>query len=291
MDFEGYRVYYGEDNRQSDYVLLASYDHDNYNLYSFDAEMRRWNLSETPLSLDSLEKLFGIGFDPMLCTRPEQSYFHNGLAYYFTPQGWNQDNLSNPLGIHRVYPNADPDDPFDTTFEGHNRYYEYEYIIDNLQPSKPYYVSVTAFDYGSRRVALSSLESSPNLNAVQAYPLPSADAVEEKGLDVKVYPNPYRIDGGYARAGYENRDRTKSAERSRSIHFFNLPHICTIRIFTIDGDLVKEIDHYQPGGDPTAQHERWNLISRNTQAVVTGIYLYHVSSEMGEQLGKMVIIK
>jgi hypothetical protein len=291
MDFEGYRVYFGEDNRYLDYVLLASYDHDNYNLYIFDSGAQRWNLSETPLGRDSLEKLFGASFDPMQYTRPEESYFNDGVAYYFAPQDWNQDNLSNPLGIHRVYPDADPDDPFDTTSEGHNRYYEYEYVIDNLQPSKPYYVSVTSFDYGSRRVALSSLESSPNLNAVQAYPLPSTEAVEERGLSVKVFPNPYRIDGGYARAGYENRDRTKSAERARSIHFYNLPHICTIRIFTIDGDLIKEIKHYQPGGEPTAQHERWNLISRNTQAVVTGIYLYQVSSDMGEQLGKIVIIR
>jgi hypothetical protein len=33
------------------------------------------------------------------------------------------------------------------------------------------------------------------------------------------------------------------------------------------------------------------VISRNTQAVVTGIYIYQISSEMGEQLGKLVIIK
>jgi hypothetical protein len=152
-------------------------------------------------------------------------------------------------------------------------------------------VAVTAFDYGSRKIALTSLESSPSLNAVQAYALPSSDGVEERGLSVIVYPNPYRIDGGYASAGYENRDRTKSAERARSIHFANLPKICTIRIFTLSGDLVDQIDHYCPEGGPESQHERWDLISRNTQAVVTGIYIYHVSSDMGEQLGKFVVIK
>ena len=59
----------------------------------------------------------------------------------------------------------------------------------------------------------------------------------------------------------------------------------------MSGDLVQQIDHYYPGGGPESQHERWNLISRNTQAVVTGIYIWHVSSEMGEQMGKLVIIK
>jgi hypothetical protein len=290
-DFEGYRVYMGEDDRESDYILLSSYDREDYNIYWFDDVVHRWNISETPVSRDSISVLFGADFDPNLYTRPENSYFKYGVAYYFSMQDWNQSSLTNPLGIHRVYPSADLNDPSDTTDEGRHRYFEYEYVIDNVLPSKQYYVTVTSFDYGSRRIALSSLESALNLNAVLAYPLPTTEAVEAQGLQVMVYPNPYRIDGGYARVGFENRDRTKSAERARSIHFFNLPNVCTIRIFTIDGDLVQEISHNHPEGGPMDQHERWNLISRNTQAIVTGVYIYHVSSAMGEQIGKIVIIK
>jgi hypothetical protein len=150
---------------------------------------------------------------------------------------------------------------------------------------------VTAFDYGSFQYDIGQLETSPTTNAVREFALPSSDDVEERGLNVIVYPNPYRIDDGYARVGYENRDRTKSAERSRRVHFVNLPKVCKIRIYTIDGDLVRELDHYYPEGGPSSQHEEWNLISRNTQAVVTGIYLWHVRSEMGEQIGKLVIMK
>jgi len=210
---------------------------------------------------------------------------------YFRPQDWNQSDLTNPSLIHKVYSNASKEDSSDTTDEGWLRYYEYEYEIDNLQPSKPYYFSVTAFDYGSLKVDLGALESSPLINAVEEFPLPSAETVEKEGLGVMVYPNPYRIDGGYADAGYENRDRTRSAERSRAINFANLPKVCTIRIYTINGDLVREIEHNRPDGGPGSQHEVWDVISRNTQAVVTGIYLWHVSSDMGEQLGKLVIIK
>ncbi len=290
-DFEGYRVYYAENNRQSDYILLSGYDIEDYNVYHYDGVGRRWEISSAPITGDSLRAWLGSDFDPALYDRPQSSYFHGGEAYYFTKQDWNQSDLSNPLGIHRVYPDADPNDLTDTTEEGYRRYFEYEYIIDNIQPSKPYYVTVTTFDYGSRKIALTSLESSPSLNAVSVYALPASDAVEERGLSVVVYPNPYRIDGGYARAGYENRDRTKSAERARSIHFYNLPPVCTIRIYTLSGDLVEQIEHYNPGGGPESQHERWNMISRNTQAVVTGIYLYHVASDMGDQIGKIVIIK
>ena len=166
-----------------------------------------------------------------------------------------------------------------------------EYEITDLEPSIPYYVAVTSYDFGSRKLAISSLESSPNTNAILVYPLPSTEVVEESAIPVSVYPNPYRIDGGYAKAGYENRDRLKSAARTRIINFANLPNVCTIRIYTVSGDLVSQIDHNDPDGSPMSQHESWNLISRNTQAVVTGIYLWHVQSAMGEQVGKLVIIK
>lgn len=290
-DFEGYRVYYGMDNRLSDYVMLSSYDRDNYNVYIWDNILQRWDFSDVPVSTDSLRIMFGQDFDPSQYDTPGRTVEKDGIFYYFSRQDWNASNLTDPYGIHRLYPDADPNDPTDTTEDGYHRYYEYEYIIEGLQPSQPYYVAVTAFDYGSRKISLSSLESSPNLNAILAYPLTATEDVEERGMDVKVYPNPYRVDGGYAGSGYENRDRTKSAERGRSVHFFNLPKVCTIRIYTIDGDLVQQIDHNRPDAGADAQHERWDLISRNTQAVVTGIYLYHVTSDMGEQIGKLVIMK
>lgn len=291
-DFEGYRIYYSEGQELSDYILLWSYDQDNFNMFTWDPAKLEWHLSLMPLLRDSIAVLFGADFDPESFYSSDLTYEHNGDYYYFTRQDWNASSLSGGSnGIRRVYPMADLNDPFDTTAEGFHRYYEYEYYIENLPPSKPVYVAVTAFDFGSRKFGLSSLESSPNLNAVEAYPLHSADYVEKEALKVKVYPNPYRIDGGYATAGYENRRQILSAERSRAIHFYNLPKVCKIRIYSLDGDLIQKIDHYQPEGGPKAQHESWNLITRNTQAVVTGIYLYHIESEMGEQLGKIVIMK
>lgn len=290
-DFEGYHVYYGLGNRRSDYVLLASYDRENYNIYTWDGLVQRWYLSETPVTMDSLRIRFGPDFIPGDYDSPSSPYASDGTFYYFTEQDWNTSDLSNPHLIHKMYPDARPDDVSDTTDEGYLRYYEYEYVLENIEPSRPYYVTVTAFDFGSRKIALSSLESAPNNNAVLTYALPSTDIVEDEGLRVQVYPNPYRIDGGYASVGYENRERIRSAERSRAIHFYNLPAVCKIRIFTVSGDLVKEIDHYYPEGSPEAQHEAWDVISRNTQSVVTGIYIYQVSSKMGEQMGKLVIMK
>lgn len=293
VDFEGYRVYYGQGDRLTDFVLLASYDIDDYMVFEFDTEGRLWKKISNSVKHDSLKQRHGPEFDAD-DYYDEYHYFldpHTGNILYFVRQDWNQSDLSNRLGIHKVYPDASVHDPTDITEEGWRRFYEYEYVIDNLEPSVPYYFAVTAFDYGSFKYDMGQLETSPLTNAVREYPMPSADTVEHRGLNVIVYPNPYRIDGGYARAGYENRDRTKSAVWSRRIHFANLPNICTIRIYSIDGDLIREIKHYNPEGGPESQHAEWNVVSRNTQAVVTGIYLWHVRSEMGDQIGKLVIIK
>ena len=292
-DFEGYHVYYADGDRLSDYVLIAGYDRNDFRIYKFDEILLAWEQVGIPLTLDELQTLYGSDFDPTLYDDPFRDFVdpNTGVRLYFKMQDWNQSDLTDPNKIHRMYPDALKDDSTDTTAEGWLRYYEYEYTIDNLQPSRPYNFAVTAYDFGSLKVELGALESSPLINAVKEYPLPSAEMVEEEGLGVIVFPNPYRIDGNYAEYGYENRDRTRSAERSRTIHFANLPKICKIRIYTINGDLVKEIDHYRPEGGSESQHEIWDVISRNTQAVVTGLYLWHVQSEMGEQIGKLVIMK
>jgi len=292
-DFEGYRVYFSQGERESDYVLLTSYDLEDYKVYKFNNILLAWEQDGVPLTIESLREKYGPDFEPSNYDN-EFNYFSDpftGNLLYFARQDWNESDLTDPNKIHKVYPDASRTDSTDTTDEGLLRYYEYEYTITNLQPSVPHYFSVTAFDFGSLKVDLGALESSPLVNAVLEYALPSGNEVEDQAVEVMVYPNPYRIDGGYADAGYENRDRTRSSERSRAIHFANLPNVCKIRIYTINGDLVQEIDHYYPGGGPGSQHEQWDVISRNTQAVVTGLYLWQVESEMGDQIGKLVIMK
>jgi len=127
---------------------------------------------------------------------------------------------------------------------------------------------------------------------VVEYPLTPSDTVEAKNLDVYVYPNPYRIDGNYFEDGFEGRDDTyKIPDRIRRIHFANLPRVCKIYIYSLDGDLVRELDHNYPDGGPQSMHDTWDLITRNTQRVVTGIYYFVVESSTRTQIGKFVIIR
>ena len=291
--FEGYRVYMGKEDRATDFVMLASYDIEDYVIWEYSDLPGDWVKQGLPATRDSLKILYGLDFDPTQYDNRLHSFTdpRTGKHRYFVPQDWNQSDLSDPLKIHRLYPDAARDNPADTTEEGFQRYYECEYVIDNLQASEPWYVSVTAFSRGALDENIGVLESSPLLNVVREFPLPSSTMVEKEGLGVIVYPNPYRGDAGYARAGYENRDRLKRVEWSREIHFANLPPVCKIRIYTLAGDLVQEIDHYYPDAGPGSQEETWNMISKNTQSVTTGVYIWSVHSDKTDQLGKLVIIK
>jgi hypothetical protein len=119
---------------------------------------------------------------------------------------------------------------------------------------------------------------------------------------VVVYPNPYKAnfvgaDGvrtSYAAQGYEGmfgQELSSITDADRRIHFINVPDTATIRIYTLDGDLVRELNHPDPILSSYSSKISWDLVSRNTQAVESGIYIYRVDSHLGAQIGKLVIIK
>ncbi|HOP07818.1 MAG TPA: hypothetical protein PLF13_11070 [candidate division Zixibacteria bacterium] len=104
----------------------------------------------------------------------------------------------------------------------------------------------------------------------------AAAAATELG-DIKAVPNPYY--GRYSAM-------IETGEGESVIRFINLPDKCTIRIYTLSGDLVTTIDHDNGEGEA-----EWNLQSSNHQQVASGIYLFHVDSEYGERLGRFAVIK
>ena len=74
----------------------------------------------------------------------------------------------------------------------------------------------------------------------------------------------------------------------------------TIRIFTLTGELVKVIRHHHtnlvgPGQkevlNDAGGDEWWNLMSATNHMVASGVYLFHIDSPVGEQLGKFVIVR
>ncbi|MCC6395396.1 MAG: hypothetical protein IT282_00140, partial [Bacteroidetes bacterium] len=86
------------------------------------------------------------------------------------------------------------------------------------------------------------------------------DALAQTSLDqIRVVPNPY-----VAAATWEERTPYTSGRGPRSIHFTHLPQSCTIRIFTVSGELVTTIRHEASMNDGTAS---WNLLTRDNLSV------------------------
>ncbi len=308
-DFEGYRIYLGRDSRATSYSVVTSYDLEDYNKYVYDIDRDDWVLIDLPFSRAQLTALYGHGdpgFDPLIFS-PSSPFTHPlypDSQFYFASQDYNQSQLGLPGGMSKVYPdqphpshlNPDSARPEELTPDGYLKYFEYDYVIKGLLPTVSYWVNVTAFDFGSPSSGLPSLESSRTVGARSAYPLSSVAEVTEKNLKVFIYPNPYRSDAGYRQLGLEGRHtdiggETPTDDRVRAIHFANLPARCTIRIHTLDGDLVREIAHDMNPSDPNASHDIWDLITRNTQLAVSGLYYWSVETENGEtQIGKLVLI-
>ncbi len=319
QDFEGYRVYVGRQKLLSSLAQRFTIDKLDYFRLYWDTDEEAWkNIDDYPLTLDSLRTIYGSDFDP----RDYDCDGSNGLVidtvvYCFRMADWNQsipgwnDGYTSGFagGIRKVYADeiisGEVTDDLDSNLTQnwvldidpqtgdsilYHKYYEYEYVVDGVLESVPWFCSVTAFDYGDIVNHLKPLESSPLLNTVEAWPVNDASYVLDHDLKVAVYPNPYIGDGRYAASGYEFMTGPGSIDHARRMHFANLPPSCTIRIYTLDGDLVRTIHHpgQYSGSDSNVE---WNMRSTNNELVTSGIYLFVVESEWGNQIGKLVIIK
>jgi len=305
IDFEGYRVYISRDDRQTSFSLLTSFDREDYDRYRYNPGSnsgKLWVLEETPFTIDSLRKIFNDpNFDPKRYNSSSPIAWQ-GETYYFEPEDINAYSLGRAGEIRKVYPQItfppglDPIlwDSSEVTYDHGEplpKYYEYEFEIDNLLPTVQYYVSVTTFDFGSPIAGLPALETDPLNNVVIEYPNLPVDSVLANNLDVYVYPNPYLDNADYIGRGFENLGSDAPETRAHRINFANLPPKCTIQIYSLDGDLIREIPHDKDPASPGASHETWDLITRNTQAVVSGLYYWVVESPDRIQMGKLAIIK
>ncbi len=358
-DFEGYRVYWGRLDKIDKMSRLESRDRVDYKRYTWNADLVPpvWRANEPPLTLDSLNKLYGSegnDFVPedwacQLGLEPGDGFHDSeGNIYCFEPTDYNQSidgwmdgakDVPIETGIRKVFATEIREGivkPIRDTFDfeadtlmhdnldtlwmwdinprtgdstRYHKFWEYEYEIGNLLASVPHYFSVTAFDFGEfankdfgKEGKVGALEGSPLDEVVELWATndaatvvanyPDGNGVAGTGdeeFEVKVYPNPYLGDGRYLDVNFEQITEGQSARHARELHFVNLPPECTIRIFTLDGDMVKEIKH--PGRDSDWDSKiHWNMRTRNNELVSSGIYLYSVESPYGNQVGKFVIV-
>lgn len=101
---------------------------------------------------------------------------------------------------------------------------------------------------------------------------------------IKVVPNPY-----VAFADWEPANPYSSGRGPRSIHFNHLPAQCTIRIFTVNGELVDKIEHNADLNDGSAH---WDMLTKDNLSISYGVYIYHIEAPgIGEKVGKFAVIK
>lgn len=117
--------------------------------------------------------------------------------------------------------------------------------------------------------------------------------VAKNALDlINVVPNPY-----YGASAYENN------RADNRVRITNLPNKCTIKIFTMNGTLVRTIKRDVAGqedlfvstgttGDDTRQSRRvsyveWDLKNQNNISVASGLYILHIDAPgIGEKIVK-----
>jgi hypothetical protein len=98
-----------------------------------------------------------------------------------------------------------------------------------------------------------------------------------------VVPNPYV---GFA--SFEPERFAVSGRGERRIEFRGLPANCTIRVYTVKGELVKTLVH-DGSVDGIVP---WNLRSADNLDVAPGLYVFHVDAgELGTKIGKFALIK
>jgi hypothetical protein len=98
-----------------------------------------------------------------------------------------------------------------------------------------------------------------------------------------VVPNPY-----VSAASFEPERFAVSGRGERRIEFRGLPRKCTIRIYTVHGDLVQTLEH--DGSDDGVVP--WNLRTRDNLDIAPGLYVFHVEAPgLGTSIGKFALIK
>lgn len=104
---------------------------------------------------------------------------------------------------------------------------------------------------------------------------PKNDKYTEKQLDqCKIVPNPFYVTHQGVKSPYDAK-----------VYITRLPEQCTIKIYTINGDLIKTIEHneYTSTDRANEEVEVWDLLSKNNQRVQSQTMVAIISTPNGEQ--------
>ena len=156
-----------------------------------------------------------------------------------------------------------------------------EVIDTDVAQGYQYFYYVVAYDDGTQNwedpgVSLESSKYHTWTGWAPTGVSPLTPGITAEGdLDnIRVVPNPYSA-AGFTFPGEPDK-----------ILFTGLPAQCTITIYTTNGDYVHKIEHTDG-----SNNEPWDLRTEFNQYIVSDVYIYTVESDLGDQVGKFIIIR
>ncbi|HKJ66329.1 MAG TPA: hypothetical protein VKA68_00085, partial [bacterium] len=139
------------------------------------------------------------------------------------------------------------------------------------------------------RFGVTTIDADGNESGMTAYTYfadTAPRAASNELSEVMVVPNPFRQTSGFLDPSEDKR-----------LEFINIPSQCTIRIYTVAGDLVRVIEHDGFGSSAWGSSTDDNyMLTDFGWNVMPGIYIWHITShveghEGEERIGKLAIIK
>ncbi len=227
---------------------------------------------------------------------PDSLLITSGVGKNLLQWSSNAENSMDPLTSkkdfagYRVYRAAiSPENPWEQIFEcGGNSGVPltHQYEDTSLVLGFNYFYAVTSFDDGSqnilepgRSLESSRITSTAYLGTSASRPAQTTHSEFEENL--RVVPNPFNIRS----RNFGDPNDPSSVENNR-ILFVGLPGKCTIRIYTVSGDLVKTIEH-----DNGLGSEAWNQITDSNQFITSGLYIAQIESNIGNAIIKFVVVR
>jgi len=166
-------------------------------------------------------------------------------------------------GLYRLSFDVPADTLNDTTIVIHTPQYPGEDDIFLIFSDKPF-DTTDRYSFSTRALSLDVQNSSAGLE------------------NVYVVPNPY-----IAFSANEVAGPGVGVRDDRKLEFRNLPAECTIRIYTVTGDLIRTLEK-----NNFSSALAWNLLSEEAQNLSYGIYIYHIDAPgIGSKIGRFGVIK
>jgi hypothetical protein len=147
------------------------------------------------------------------------------------------------------------------------------YRITTLKPNNPgdvYTLNTGTYDANG--------DGTPDLLASTASDYANnADDIQRLLDGIGIVPNPYRGASSY-----------EKSQLVDEVRFTGLPPVATIRVFTLNGTLIRTLD--KPGGN--SRTLSWDLTTDNLLPIASGMYLIHVDIGNGRsKVLKFAVIK